>query len=548
MHKKLTAVFLGILSALLALEAGLRILGKIHTPPSHGPEHAEILCLGNSYTAGIGAPPGESYCDHLRDFYNIEGRTSSVRIVNLGRPSLNTSQIVSTLADDIARHSPRIVLVMAGEPNFWNRRGLAEFRSAGSGANRLDRFLEALSQLKVARLFLHLRLQESQTLERRAPHPLFGDLLISTPEEEAHAWVAWIVSSRVSAIAGLSEHEAGEALQSLLQLNDRDPSNAEVRLALARLYLFRKKSPEEALRAYESSIALRPLGFAITALLDLEEAGTSRPSVLSDLHGRLRKQVPGRHLLDLARMLRQPRLSRLRSSNAVLRDHLAKLPPEKRRRFLGNLEHLVNSGFPSAAAVYFLADQKLGERRRDERGAVKLLTEYLQRFPMDSAFDPMVRLTQLRDGHHPNSSQIEESIMTFKQAFPGQVSRFARVEAEEVARWISFDLDRMVRIFRDSSVPFVLMTYPPNVWDLSSRPADHVIRSFALNKNLPLFDTYDQLLDLVSPRNARPIYYASNAAAQDNHLTSAGYKALAERLYRFLKDREFELLPTGSGD
>src|SRR3989339_1258221 len=128
---KLLVLGLGALCALAALELGLRAAGGVENfrrragsgAPARG--RTTILCYGNSHTLGMGAPPGESYCDHLRGRLAREYPESErlFRVMNRGVGNSNSAQGLERIQADFDRLRPDLALIMTGEPNTWNRRG-----------------------------------------------------------------------------------------------------------------------------------------------------------------------------------------------------------------------------------------------------------------------------------------------------------------------------------------------------------------------------------------------------------------------------------------
>lgn len=119
--------------------------------------------------------------------------------------------------------------------------------------------------------------------------------------------------------------------------------------------------------------------------------------------------------------------------------------------------------------------------------------------------------------------------------FPRQPREDSRLAAPgDIDAWVEADLLAMSRKFREHGVAFVLMTYPPNALDLSSRRVDTVIRKFAREHEARLFDTHAELAPLFA-REPRGALFSSNGSPYDNHLTARGYGLLAERLRAYLE-------------
>ena len=102
-----SALALGFLSILVLLELGLRLVGAAHHAPGGGPAPSRgstILCLGNSFTEGVGAPPGQSYCDHLQRL--IERAGLKYRVVNRGRAFTNSYHVLMAIKRELEVGEP----------------------------------------------------------------------------------------------------------------------------------------------------------------------------------------------------------------------------------------------------------------------------------------------------------------------------------------------------------------------------------------------------------------------------------------------------------
>ena len=116
-------ILLGLLVLLVATEIALRTLStwnpfRLPDPPPKGDEELTVLCVGDSFTYGMGAPRGESYPDHLQEMLR-----PTVRVVNRGWPGANSALMAAYLPAWLAEEEPDLVLVMAGINNKHNPLG-----------------------------------------------------------------------------------------------------------------------------------------------------------------------------------------------------------------------------------------------------------------------------------------------------------------------------------------------------------------------------------------------------------------------------------------
>lgn len=169
----------GVVFAVLVLEVALRLFGSMHArhhteiwvveetgrPPDCG---GLILCVGDSWTEGIGAATGNAYPDHLRRLLEAEPTTEDVCVVNRGRSAQNTAQLLSALPRQIEVLGPDVILLLCGHANQWNFQGGAEYlRRHTTWAGPLD----ALTRIRVFQLVQALWYFGRRTEEVRPPAP-----------------------------------------------------------------------------------------------------------------------------------------------------------------------------------------------------------------------------------------------------------------------------------------------------------------------------------------------------------------------------------------
>lgn len=124
MLKKAGVLAAGVLAALLLCEAALRINSRRHRASPADARAAKagagglrILCLGDSFTYGLGAPRGEGYPDHLQGLLDSRFGAGKFDVINGGLLGINSSQLEKKLPDILRKHDPGLVLVMIGNNN-----------------------------------------------------------------------------------------------------------------------------------------------------------------------------------------------------------------------------------------------------------------------------------------------------------------------------------------------------------------------------------------------------------------------------------------------
>ena len=120
----------GLLVVLLVLELGLRVVGCVHrrqlaarrAPVSAADGSCRILCAGDSYTVGMGAPVGQDYPRQLQRLLDARGEPAC-QVVNSAVAGQNTAQILRQLRNDLPVLRPRVVVLLCGGANVWNHWG-----------------------------------------------------------------------------------------------------------------------------------------------------------------------------------------------------------------------------------------------------------------------------------------------------------------------------------------------------------------------------------------------------------------------------------------
>lgn len=141
-----------------------------------------ILCVGHSHTMGFGAPPSESFPAQLER--RLRAKNRNVQVFNLGFGGWNTAQILKELPVWLSQYQPHVVLIWAGDPNFYNSVGL--HRQAESHAWDPRQSLRSLNFLSL----LWNGVGTSAAIGREEYDPPWGTGL--GPDERALAWAGQI--------------------------------------------------------------------------------------------------------------------------------------------------------------------------------------------------------------------------------------------------------------------------------------------------------------------------------------------------------------------
>ncbi|MFH1620340.1 MAG: GDSL-type esterase/lipase family protein [bacterium] len=117
-------IFFGIAAGLGISEIILRTAGavykyrKTHRSDLGTSAAVKILCVGDSYTLGVGAPFGEGYPGHLQRLLDSEcGSEERYIVINEGIPGRNSSQLAGRLEELLEKNRPEILIMLAGANN-----------------------------------------------------------------------------------------------------------------------------------------------------------------------------------------------------------------------------------------------------------------------------------------------------------------------------------------------------------------------------------------------------------------------------------------------
>jgi hypothetical protein len=155
--KRLAATLGVILSLALVLEAAFRLAGLwiAREPPPVADGSTVVLCVGDSHTRG--RPDPENYPAALERLLN-ERTGRRHRVVNLGVPGLNTTELRTRFARYLDYYRPAVVLHWAGINNGWNHLGTPRTHSV------LGRLADHSKLVRLVRVALFYRGARRQTL------------------------------------------------------------------------------------------------------------------------------------------------------------------------------------------------------------------------------------------------------------------------------------------------------------------------------------------------------------------------------------------------
>ena len=130
-YRKLKLILLGAVAGLVALELCLQVVsfvvwksrGSVSTPVA-GDTRPTVLCVGDSFTYGLGASDKEhnAYPAAAERELARLAPERAMRFVNAGWPGSDSKAVLATLAGQLAVERPRFVYVLIGYNDFWSER------------------------------------------------------------------------------------------------------------------------------------------------------------------------------------------------------------------------------------------------------------------------------------------------------------------------------------------------------------------------------------------------------------------------------------------
>ncbi|MCX5795308.1 MAG: GDSL-type esterase/lipase family protein [Elusimicrobia bacterium] len=243
-------VLAGCAAALLAAEGALWIGGRFVV--SRGAAGARdsgvrVLCLGDSFTFGLGAPPGRSYPDALQRLFDAEA-PGRVRVINAGIPGANTSMVLESVEENLSRIRPAAVLLLAGCNDNSNFKASNYHLLLGGWAARRARLEAAVSRCRVCRLAIRAWRRWRSGAAPAGPRP--------SPEvPPAIGSAAW----HLRAARELDQQGRGrEALAAVRRALTAFPADAGLHALAGHILLHRLADPAGAAAELERARALAP--------------------------------------------------------------------------------------------------------------------------------------------------------------------------------------------------------------------------------------------------------------------------------------------------
>ncbi|MBI4845139.1 MAG: hypothetical protein HY810_01475 [Candidatus Omnitrophica bacterium] len=162
---KLLLIAFGVAAAIFLLEIGLRIAAFFYCKTSFSKEvvyknnksSPVILCVGDSFTAGLGAPPGKDYPSRLKNILQKNNLDKGITVINRGVIAQNTYELLCKLPADIYSTKPDIIVILSGLNNTWKFYGYEE-------SNNVFFYYDIFQKSKVCKLLSFLTFKIKNTI------------------------------------------------------------------------------------------------------------------------------------------------------------------------------------------------------------------------------------------------------------------------------------------------------------------------------------------------------------------------------------------------
>lgn len=159
LRQKIALIIFGFTFALVGVELFLRIIGAGYLSYRRGFDKDiveskssgyKILCLGDSFTFGVGAGRGRDYPSQLENMLNKSKLGKEFEVINRGIGGQNSSELLYYLDRNLEKYNPDLVIVMIGMNDGHN----AHLHDWALGKKRWHTMLFSwIKELRVYKLF-----------------------------------------------------------------------------------------------------------------------------------------------------------------------------------------------------------------------------------------------------------------------------------------------------------------------------------------------------------------------------------------------------------
>lgn len=522
-------IFFGLLALLvflLAVEAALRTVGWVYLKKARADFGANdsptILCLGDSFTYGIGAGVDAGYPAHLGRLLG-----ENWRVINGGHPYMDSSSLRTIFSEQVLAAKPRAVVVLVGYNNQFKASGEAIEESPFQQTFRS--FFKHFRLAELIRIGLINRSVDVNTRVAAEIPPLSYDELLQVRNNPQYAPVEAVFARHdgdhkkviedpatdpdtllAKGLAYLVEGEGRLAEPLFFQVLKQRPDDQLALMGASYITVYRREivvgfvkarfQPDEAwlrtgmalvlfeMNRYQDAIAM------LTGLIKSLEEQDNRVSWYGDsflylARFHLRAGNPGEALVDLER--------------------LEGLEPWRADLFWLRGEALLELGdWPGAERAFDSAFHN----GMDHPSYYGRLRRMLAALPAD----PDAALAA-----QPTAAAVAPSKAVWRRFVTYARARLADQSRVHTALNLEADLLEMLTICRNLNIEIILMSYP-------DRFSYSELRDFATLHNVPFVDNvavFEEALTTMPPHEL---------FQPDGHCTAAGYLRMAEAVRQTL--------------
>lgn len=521
MRKKLTAFTLGIIFSLILLESVLRLMGnhdvsKREVIASKGDGEIRILCVGNSHTAGAGAPIGKSYPSQLYDILKSKDTKRRYRVVNKGISNINSTYIALNLPKWLEEVKPEYVFIMAGEPNSWNKFGYHEFlKQKNKDQSSVLLFLnQSIQKLKIFKLYEVL----SYEMKKRENSIFFVDVSKKSQKKYlGYLWAGYLGSwpPGYRELVRLSRSEQDEATNFLTYIYEKDQSPLAARL-LADLYLYGSDNFERFYFFAHETIRLHQY-----FNYDLWRS-------IQDHKGRLIRENPEKFMALERALYKMPladRRERALSWHTSWKNVVFKNEEEKDRFFFDML---------LMTPEYFTYYNMFKYFDHDPNKVMDFTERSLLQNPVATTFNLLRFVESFAKTYPQFESRFEVLSQTLKNRL--EMESLADITHEGLQEeWLNRDINQMLSDIKKVNAKAIVQTYP-RYRNGKKRPVDvHLENWNAKKSHDAIFMDVGQMMEKhLSPLNKGHLLYSTVYGPDDEHLNEHGYNILANLMVPYV--------------
>jgi hypothetical protein len=531
-----TIVFLGLCEFTFKMAGAFAAHSIFPASEKFRPE-ADLICLGNSHTAGVGAPTGRAYCNQLEEL--ALAKKIPVKAGNWGVSLFNTSDILNDLNKKLPLTNPRIALVMAGEANFFNFRGLREYLRAHDQEHLSpgEKFVSFIQKHSSTYRFFSLLRQQKTEFDYK-PFPLEA---VDPADRLAPAYRMLSWGRTFFPEEELNREKAKSLIGDMDTILHSDPDNLAAGLLKAEITAVALKDSDLALREFRDLPESVGACLAFLDIPKLEKKIDPNDRSLLTYFEEMRKLWAARYNPHERELIGHAVAGKIIPITSLMATYQIR-SEESRDRVLEILAELNRCGYSGGRIFYGLVDYFTGLKQYFRLAG--LMEDQLRFFPLSidvDVFNQMVFIEDLSKKDH----QLQNRFAAIKANY---AARFGRRLLESVAPsyaqiegWTESGLGEIIGRLRAKNIDVVLMNYPPmplekanNQGDLPGRQVDQIIKRVALARGVRFFDTYNILREQFMKTDFRG-YYSFQMGPLDSHLNERGYRVLSENLLDFLE-------------